>query len=278
MGPDMGDMALLRSWHGGCPVRVRPVARAFRREEIGMSIDIDQIALARRPIPAMAPVPLSDWLQVTGHYGPQLKEKARVIRERRESVLMRLPGSEMAETEFGEVLIEALSTHEAFAVEGAQVTRPDGRLVRVDGSYGLELAGQLIQEDVCLLEKRGGEHVLTAALLAFPASWSLSEKIGRPLSAIHVPVAAYDAGIAARVQRMFDGLAPGRILTRANLLRYADPALYQPRSETAPPRDKPAARAFFRSERQTLRKLPRSEAIVFTILTSVAPMEGLAQG
>ena len=113
--------------------------------------------------------------------------------------------------------------------------------------------------------------MLTAALLAFPASWSLAEKIGRPLTAIHAPVAPYDEGIATRVQRMFDALPPGRVLSRANALGYDDPALFQPRSEHAR-RDRPGARpAWLRSERQTIRKLPDTGAVVFTILTSVVP-------
>ena len=236
------------------------------------------MALAARPIPSVKPVPLDDWLRVTPDYNVQLSEKAHLIETRRDTVLLRLPGSDAAEAEFGETLIDALSARADFAVTDHTVTRPDGQAVRRDGRAGLELAGALIQEDICLLEKRGDEHVLTAALLAFPASWSLAEKIGRPLSSIHDPVAAYDAGIAMRVQRMFDGLAPGRVLARANLLTYADPALHQPRTEAARRKDAPETRRYFRSERQCLRKLPGTGAVVFTILTSVAPMktEGLS--
>lgn len=237
-----------------------------------MELDKEQIALARRPIPSMLPVPPEDWLRVTGHYAGQMAQKAHLLEGGAEGILMRLPGSEMAEAEFGGLLIEALSARPDFTIDGNEVRRPDGVVMSCDGLAGLDLAGRMIQEDICLLEKRGDEHVLTAALLAFPASWTLAEKIGRPLSAIHDPVAAYDGGIASRVQRMFDGLAPGRVLSRANLLTYADPSLHQPRSEFARRNDPPEARRFFRSERQTLRKLSRSGAVVFTILTSVAPM------
>lgn len=234
-------------------------------------IDPEQIALARRPLPAMRPVPLSDWLRVTPDYAAQLREKGRLLDEAPDRVLLRSEGSEAAEDEFGEALMEALSERADFDVSGESVTRPDGDRIVRGGLRPLELAARLIQEDICLLEKRGEEHVLKAGLLAFPSSWMLSEKLDRPLSAIHDPVRAYDAGIAARVQHMFDALAPGRVLSRANLLRYADPALFQPRSETAR-REKPEGPPpFWRSERQTLRKLPRTGAVVFTILTTVAP-------
>jgi hypothetical protein len=56
------------------------------------------------------------------------------------------------------------------------------------------------------MERRGDEHVLTAAVLCFPASWHLADKIGRPLTTIHVPVKVYDETLARRVQRLFDGV------------------------------------------------------------------------
>ena len=104
---------------------------------------------------------------------------------------------------------------------------------------------------------------------AFPAAWALAEKIGRPLSAIHGPVARYDAGIAARVQRMFDMVSAERPLWRANLLRYDLPDLFQPHTEAAP---RPVGRPdspFLRSERQVIRRLPASGAVVFSIHTTV---------
>ena len=65
--------------------------------------------------------------------------------------------------------------------------------VAIDRGDPMGTLGHLVQEDLCLMEKRGEEHVLTAAVLCFPASWRLADKIGRPLEAIHVPVPEYDA-------------------------------------------------------------------------------------
>jgi len=38
-----------------------------------------------------------------------------------------------------------------------------------------------IQEDLCVLQKRGDAHVLTAAVICFPSSWDVREKIGRSI-------------------------------------------------------------------------------------------------
>ena len=131
--------------------------------------------------------------------------------------------------------------------------------------------------DLCLLSKRGEEHVLVGAVLCFPAGWTLSEKFMKPLVRIHAPVHAYDDGIARRVQRLFDGVQDGRPLLRYNALWYSDPVLFQPRSEDVErTRLHSEDAAFFRSERQVVRRLPESGDVVFSIHTAVVRRENLA--
>ena len=94
----------------------------------------------------------------------------------------------------------------------------------------------------------------------------------RPLTAIHIPIPEYDDSIARRVQRLFDGVQPGRPLMRINRLWHDNPALFQP----GPRRDNsdrghPAAAPYLRSERQCLVRLPVSRAVVFSIHTFVVP-------
>lgn len=105
-----------------------------------------------------------------------------------------------------------------------------------DDANPMHLLGRLLQNDFVLMEKRGAEHVLSAAVLCFPASWRLREKAGQPLTNIHVPVAEYDNDLARRVQRLFDGIQVGRPLWRFNQLWYDDPELFQPRSALEPRR------------------------------------------
>ena len=133
-----------------------------------------------------------------------------------------------------------------------------------------------MQEDICLLQKRGDEHVLTAAILCFPASWTLAEKFDRPLIGIHEPVDEYTDNIAARVQRLFNGLRAGRPLMRQNCLFYEDAALFQPRS-MADRRDKKARiLGYVRTERQCLLRLPVSDTVAFTIHTTVMDRSALS--
>jgi len=80
-------------------------------------------------------------------------------------------------------------------------------------------------------------------------------------------VARYDADIAKRAQRMFDVLRPDQPLWRANALLYEEPELFSPRSERDDTPHFLGQGSYFRSERQVLRRLPVTGAIVFTIHT-----------
>ena len=157
-----------------------------------------------------------------------------------------------------------------------RVQRPDGAEVALDPVRPLATLGRLVQEDLCVMERAGEEHILTGACLCFPASWSLSEKIGRPLTGIHTPVASYDGDIARRVQRMFDAIRVEQPLWRMNALVYVDPSLHQPRREADPRTDRRGG-VYLRAERQCFVKLPQTRAVVFSIHTYVVRTETLTQ-
>jgi hypothetical protein len=233
------------------------------------AIPAAQIAAAELRLPSMIPVGEGEWLRVDEAYSAQLAEKVRLIAARRADVIAVLPGAEAAAAELLDVVLAAVAGLPGFGVTGETVTRPDGAVAVVDRGDPLLTLSRIVQEDFCIHEKRGDEHVLTAALLCFPAAWTLAEKIGRPLTSIHLPVARYDTDVAARVQRMFDMVRADRPLWRANLLRYDDPSLFQPHTEANP---RPVGRPdspYRRSERQTIRRLPRTDAVVFSIHTTV---------
>lgn len=214
-------------------------------------------------LPGTVPCAKDDWLRVDDVYAAQMAYRAQLLAERPEAVLY---DRGMTGDARSEALHEALKIlpNLGFDVSDTQVTCPDGRVVAIDRDAPLATLGHLVQEDICILEKRGEEHVLTGAVLCFPANWRLAEKINRPLTGIHDPVAEYDTDIARRVQRLFDGVKVGLPLWRFNKLRYADADLHQPYK-----RAKGDAMPFVRSERQCILRLPRTHAVIFTIHTYV---------
>jgi hypothetical protein len=228
-------------------------------------------------LPGMLPVDPGDWLRVDEAFAGQMALRDALLAERPDEVRALLPGGREAAAELLDRVLAGVAATPGYRVGADAVTRPDGVTVPLDRGDPMLTAGRLVQCDLCLLQMPpgGDEHVLTGAVLCFPASWTLAQKLGRPLTAIHTPVADYDAGLAARVQRLFDAIRPETPMWRMNALAYADPALHQPRREgEARP---PGPRPFLRSERQCLLRLPRTGAVVFSIHTYVLPIAALPE-
>ncbi|MFD1194256.1 DUF3445 domain-containing protein [Seohaeicola saemankumensis] len=224
----------------------------------------------RNPLPGIAPMDPDDWIIVDDAHGPQMAERARLLAAQRDRVLALDEGARPAALELLDAVLAVLARRADHAVGAGRVRRPDGVTVTIDRDDPMGTLGHLVQQDLCLMEKRGDEHVLTAAVLCFPASWTLDEKFLRPLTGIHVPVDSYDDTMARRVQRLFDGVQIGRPLWRFNALWYVDPALHQPRRENDRRPERGAQSAdYLRTERQSLVRLPQTGAVVFGIHTTV---------
>lgn len=217
-------------------------------------------------LPGTQPLTSGRWLEVDEAYAAQMAYRRALIASRRDAVLWQAPAAAAA---VAEVFTEALALLPTlgFEVTAHEIHCPDGARIARASDDPLALLGRLAQEDICIMQKNGAEHVLTAAVLCFPASWTLAEKAGRPLIRIHAPVDEYDEDLAKRVQRLFDGVQVGRPLWRNNLNYYDNPELFQPRSEAEGARAAPAPQRapFLRAERQCILRLPKTKAVVFSI-------------
>jgi hypothetical protein len=203
-----------------------------------------------------------------------MAERDRLITTRPDDVLALQPEGRAAAGELLDTLLGWVARQAGYVVSAEAVIRPDGVTVTIDLDAPLRTAARLVQEDLCLMQAQGDEPVLTGAALCFPANWTLSEKIGRPMTRIHEPVQEYDADVVRRVQRLFDAIRPGQILWRANFNVWDHARLFSPKRETDPRAPTPARR-YLRSERQTLRRLPMTGAVAFAIHTFIVPMDGL---
>lgn len=235
----------------------------------------------------LSPFEPDDWIQIDGNYRAEIDERLRLLSARHGDVFQALPGSEAAGAEVLALLVAHLPARfpERFAVEeggAALVDRLDGRrhpLVSPD-LHPLDLAGRFVQEDLCLMASpgQGASYELTAASLCFPSRWRLADKIGRPLREIHGPTPFFNEKLLAPVERFFANLTAERPMTRTNWSVHDDPALFQPQGHGDRPADPPITaenigdRLYLRSERQTLRRLPASGAVLFTIRTYQCPI------
>ncbi|MDQ2067725.1 DUF3445 domain-containing protein [Xinfangfangia sp. CPCC 101601] len=227
-------------------------------------------------LPGVLPVEGEDWLRVDDAYAAQMAERARLIRAVPEDVHALLPEGRPAAEELYDIVLDRLTRMEGFRIGADTVLRPDGVEVALDRAQPLLTLGQLLQEDLLLMEQEGEEHRLTGGILCFPASWSLRQKVGRALISIHEPVQPYDDSIAKRVQRLFDAIRVGQPLWRMNFLTYDDYQLFQPRLE-GQRRPRPQGHFFVRCERQTLLRLPQTRAVLFAVHTYVVLAETLTE-
>ena len=210
------------------------------------------------------------WFERGDDYAAQMAEKERLLAAQRAEVFAILPQAEAPARElFAAIARWCVDTHPSdFAREGDAMRRPDGRRVPLAGKHPLEAAALLVQEDLCILQPdAAGTLILTGACLCFPSRWRLADKLGHPMLSIHGPVPGLNAKIGATIDRFLAGLKAGNIYTRTNWSLTTDPALFQP---VALPHDPVTAReagerVFYRVERQTLRSLPETGAVLFGI-------------
>ena len=106
--------------------------------------------------------------------------------------------------------------------------------------------------------------------------------MGHLLSVIHGPVPAYETQLSSTMDRFFARLKVERPVWRINWSLMDDPALFQPRGHGRRERNPDITihnagdRLWLRMERQTLRRLPRTGDILFTIRIYVRPLRELA--
>ena len=227
--------------------------------------------------PGLSPLDPAAWLCVDADYAAQVAERdALFAGDDAADLTGALPEGADALAEFSALLLDWLTRDPRWTVTPDSFRRPDG--VSVPRSLPpLALTGRLIQEDVLLLAPAEPEYRLVAGVLCFPSRWRLADKLGRPLTAIHGPVPGYADHLSARVNRVFAAIRPEAPLVRINWLVHPTDILRQPLAEGAnAPAEWHTGRWCLRTERQTLRRLPRTCAVVFTVKTTLTPVGELS--
>jgi len=199
----------------------------------------------------LRPIPVEAWLTPDWE-AATLPEKRALLRERGEEVYRALPGSEAA-------------TYEA---------------ARLIGADTLLEAAALVSDDLVVLERDAEAWRVTALALCAPTFFSAAEAIGRSLECLHGPVPA-EPRFAQRIARVFDGLRPDLVLERGNWTVQPGPARYTPKAAVVfepvanlSPQAL-AASLHLRTERQTIRRLPDTGGVLFTIRVSLQPLAPL---
>ncbi|MEM9332448.1 MAG: DUF3445 domain-containing protein [Pseudomonadota bacterium] len=234
----------------------------------------------------LQPLDLKHWIEVDNQLPLYLHQKQRLMKDIPDLVWAGDFSSERAQNEVLDLLVLHLLDHFPDFYQSVD----KGIAVKDVGWVDLEdisrpplvSAALLVQEDLVIMRKSPAGWRLVAGSVCFPSSWVLREKIGKVMHDVHAPVPGFGEGSrnAIMIERIFDNLLVEQPVERFNWSVYNDDELYHDdrAGEHFPDNDAVDGNQYFlRIEHQTLRKLPHSDDILFTIRIHVDPVEMLAK-
>ncbi|CAF1448009.1 unnamed protein product [Didymodactylos carnosus] len=244
------------------------------------------------------PVDWDDWIELDNQWTHYHTEKhARLASERASQLCKTAPEAQEAALETMKLLSQYLvdrypSLFEfEFSSKEKQIRiKTTGEIYPIHSDDPLKYAALLIEDDLALMiEGPDGQYYLRGGAILLPGFWRLEDKFNMPLAKIHTSgdVPKFREKLQGSMERFFQKMTPERPVARNNYFIQTDEHLAWSTSigsedtfgigwEHAEP-NPPIENIRFRSERQTLRRLPRSGAILFTIRTYFIPVVDIAQ-
>ncbi len=154
----------------------------------------------------------------------------------------------------------------------------------------MQMAARMVQDDLAIMfERPDGQYYLLAGAILLAGFWRLEDKFGMPLSEIHTSgdVPGFREKLEKGMLNFFRRVQPSGPVLRNNYFLQVDDELAWSHSIgdedsegigwfTAE-KNKAIRHHYFRSERQSLRRLPRSGGVVFTIRTYFHPVTEIAE-
>ncbi|KAK9468008.1 hypothetical protein V1512DRAFT_222922 [Lipomyces arxii] len=154
----------------------------------------------------------------------------------------------------------------------------------------MEIAAKLIQDDIAImLPGADGQYYLKSGCILLAGFWRLKDKVGMPLADIHTSgdVPQFKEKLQMSMERFFVRMRVDRPVVRNNYFLQTDEDLGWSAAIGSEDNDNigwdtaelahDINKMHFRSERQSLRRLPKSGGIVFTIRTYFVPVTKIAQ-
>ena len=200
------------------------------------------------------PLPLTEWLKPQPSDEALLALRKELAHTKPDLVLASRPEARPAVSELAELLQARGFTH----------VKPG------DDTATLASWAESVAEDLCVLTPDSDTYRVTAGVLCFPNRWKLPDKAGKTLIDTHAPVPGYAETVGASVDRFLARLRPMRPYTRRNWGLASVPDLHLP-EPVAPVNPATDTDFYLRIETQGFLKLQQTEAVIFSIRTTVTP-------
>ncbi|TDZ40065.1 hypothetical protein C8035_v004952 [Colletotrichum spinosum] len=237
-----------------------------------------------------------EWIELDNHFPRYHADKAARLRERGDKVVGTHPEAYPAAVELLEELVRYLPNRYPSLYRRTPVGIANlwsGEEFDISETPLAEdpmaIAARLVQDDLAIMmERPDGRYYLVAGAVLLAGFWRLGDKFGMSLEEIHTSgdVPHYKERLHGGMASFFRRLRCEQMYSRNNYFIQVDDSL--PWSWSIGQEDDPVVswstadknraveKHFFRSERQSLRRLPRTGAVVFTIRTYFHPVTELA--
>ena len=238
-----------------------------------------------------------DWIELDNHYAHYHKERAARLAERGEKCYGTAPEAYPAAIELLENLVDYLPARYPsmfrrtdMGVDNLWSGESFNIIDRPLAEDPIVICARLVQDDPAIMVQRpDGQYYLLSGFVALAGFWRLTDKFGMSLSEIHTSgsVPQFKDKLERGMLNLFRRLRPEEIVARNNYYVQVDDGLAWSKSiapedsdtvkwGTAERNTKPDT-YYFRSERQTLWRLPKTGAVVFTIRTYFLPLKDIVE-
>lgn len=150
-----------------------------------------------------------------------------------------------------------------------------------EAEAALRMLAETVEEDMFLLLGEPEGHRAVAFVCCFPSGFDPSTKVGRLLREIHAPVPSYDK-IGPSMERFFSRIEVGKNVKRTNWSMQTHSDLFHydrhdghTSEDVLKAEDIDMSKTYARIELQTLSRLPKTRAVLFSFKTYLYPVEDL---
>ena len=222
-------------------------------------------------------IEFAEWIQYEDDFVTRIKEKENLIKDQGRRVLDAISNSFAVQKEFLSLVLGHIKQYHSnlFVVSEDRVERKEDNKTYFISDYQecpLKLVSYLVADDYCLLEEDGEDYKLVAASICAPTWWMLAEKMGKPLTSIHAPIANLEEKIGRMIRHFLQNLKVEDCYLRSNWFLFTRPDLCVFPNSFDMYKDMINVnleniedRLYLRSERQTFRRLENTNAIAFGI-------------
>ena len=243
-------------------------------------------------------VPDSEWFEIYDlkERALQLKAKKKFLASIHDDVFMADPSALKASIDTLNLMLINLTTYQpdlyshkddVFKLKSHEGFEGEEFITNLKKNtiHPLDLAAKLVQEDLIVMlppNRKQKGWWLAAGSVAFPSRWNLKDKFRKTMDDIHAPVPFYKDQLEAPTNNFFDQMPCGDIFARRNWSLHDKSSLRQ--DNTKPIGVKTSINSknageclWLRVERQTLRKLKETGAILFTIRIHIHPLKEIVK-